>query len=117
MRLISFFVGITICAAAPMAVAASPTGHYAVNGISTAGGTYRGTVDVTATGDTYRVVWQVDRQTFVGTGIGNDRFMAVSYASGSDIGLALYSPHRGDWSGVWTYAGGTTASTETWKRE
>jgi hypothetical protein len=117
MRVTALLAGMMICAASPMAFAGSPVGHYEVDGNTMGGGTYSGTVDVTATGDTYHVVWSIGNETFIGTGIGNDSFMAISYASGSNTGIALYAPNGGDWSGVWTYAGGTTISTETWKRE
>ena len=116
MRPIAFLTAIMIFAAAPAALAGSPVGHYAVEGTGTGGETYSGTVAVTATGDTYHVVWEIGSETFIGTGIGNDSFMAVSYASGSNTGLALYTPHHGDWSGIWAYAGGTTISTENWTR-
>ncbi|WP_419759243.1 hypothetical protein [Acidisoma sp.] len=116
MRLMTVLTGIMICTTAPLAWAGGPVGHYAVDGTSVGSGPYTGTVEVTPTGDTYRVVWKIGSETFIGTGIGNDSFMAVSYASGSTTGLALYSSENGDWSGIWAYGGGTTISTENWTR-
>ena len=81
------------------------------------GGRYSGTVSVEKTGQTYRVIWIVGSTRYVGTGIGDKDFIAVSYKSGSDTGLALYGADGGNWSGVWTYAGGRQIGTEVWKRE
>jgi hypothetical protein len=89
-------------------------GRFAVEGRTPDGGTYRGTVEVTPTGDTLRVTWVIDGQRYVGTGIGDERFMTVSYRSGSDTGLVLLVQEDGGWSGVWTYAGGTRLGEERW---
>ena len=69
------------------------------------------------TGQTYRVIWVVAGTRYVGTGIGNKDFLAVSYKAGNDTGLALYGSDGGNWKGVWTYAGGRQIGTEVWKRE
>lgn len=96
---------------------AGPQGDYEVVGTNPGReGSYRGTVTVTQTGETYRVVWQVGGETFVGTGIGNDEFIAVSYTSDGSTGLALYGEQAGDWVGIWTYAGGREVGTESWRR-
>ena len=58
------------------------------------------------TGQTYRVIWIVGGTRYVGTGIGDKDFLAVSYMVGSDTGLALYGADGGNWAGVWTYADG-----------
>jgi len=100
------------------AFAADPVGNYSVEGTNPGGGgLYKGTVVVTQTGDTYRVVWNVAGTRYIGTGIGNRDFMAVSYRSGSDTGLALYGSDGGNWKGLWTYAGGQKVGAEIWKRE
>jgi len=75
-----------------------------------------GTVTVSKTGETYRVVWVVGSTRYIGTGIGNKDFIAVSYRSGNDTGLALYGADGGNWAGVWTYAGGQNVGAEFWKR-
>lgn len=100
------------------AFAAEPVGRYRVEG-SNPGSTsrYSGTVHVEKTGDTYRVVWVVGHTRYIGTGIGNDEFIAVSYRSGRDTGLALYRAEGDNWQGVWAYAGSRTIGTEVWKRE
>jgi len=96
---------------------ADPVGHYSVTGTNPGGkSTYSGEVVVERTGDTYRVVWDIGNARFVGTGIGNKDFIAVSYSSGNQTGLALYSDDgNGAWAGVWTYAGGKQIGTERWE--
>jgi hypothetical protein len=98
--------------------AADPVGTYSVEGNNPGGGSnYTGTVTIEQTGETYRVTWLVGGTRFVGTGIGDKNFIAVSYTSGSNTGLALYGADGGNWRGVWTYAGGRTVGTEIWKRQ
>ncbi len=98
---------------------ADPVGHYAVAGANPGGdGKYSGEVTVEKTGDTYKVVWHVGDDTFIGTGIGAKDFIAISYKSGKDTGLALYAEQSdGSWEGYWTYAGGTQIGTERWVRK
>jgi hypothetical protein len=97
---------------------ADPVGHFSVAGANPGGeGKYSGDVTVTKTGDTFKVVWHVGDDTYIGTGIGSKDFIAVSYKSGNDTGLALYAEQGdGSWSGFWTYAGGTKIGTELWVR-
>jgi hypothetical protein len=103
---------------AATALAADPVGHYSVEGANPGGGgKYSGTVSIEKTGETYRVIWIVGSTRYVGTGIGDKDFLAVSYKSGTDTGLALYGADGGNWAGVWTYAGGRQIGSEVWKRE
>ncbi len=100
-----------------VAALADPVGRYSVRGHNPGNesSTYSGSVSVTRTGDTYRVTWDIGSQTFVGTGIGSRDFLAVSYRSGSQTGLALYAQQSdGSWIGVWTYADGRTIGGERW---
>jgi hypothetical protein len=100
------------------AFAADPVGRYSVEGASPGGGDkYTGTVTVEKTGDTYRVIWVVAGTRYIGTGIGDKNFIAVSYRSGNDTGLALYGADGGNWTGIWTYAGGKEVGPELWKRQ
>jgi hypothetical protein len=101
---------------AATAFAADPVGRYAVEGNNPGGGKYTGTATVEKTGETYQVIWVVAGTRYVGTGIGDKNFIAVSYKSGDGTGLALYGANGSDWSGVWTYAGGRTMGAEVWKR-
>jgi hypothetical protein len=99
------------------AFAADPVGTYDIEGANPGGGSnYRGTVTVERTGETYRVVWVVGGTRYVGTGIGNRDFIAVSYKSGDSTGLAMYGAEGGNWTGIWTYAGGRQIGAEKWSR-
>ncbi len=94
----------------------SVVGRYNVEGRSPDGVPYNGTVEIVATGDTLRVTWLIDGQRYIGTGIGDDAFITVSYRAGNDTGLALMVNENGVWSGIWTYAGGTRLGQERWTR-
>ena len=107
----AFFFSVTA------AFAANPVGSYSVEGTNPGDGShYTGTVTVERTGDTYRVVWVVGGTRYIGTGIGNHDFLAVSYKSGSDTGLALYGPEGDNWAGVWAYSGARKLGAELWRR-
>lgn len=97
---------------------ADPVGRYFVEGTDPGkpNSSYTGTVTVEQTGDTYKVVWDIEGTKYIGTGIGNKDFLAVSYKSGNNTGLALYAPNSNGWTGVWTYAGGTQMGTDKWVR-
>ena len=47
---------------------------------------------VEKTGQTYRVIWVVAGTRYVGTGIGNKDFIAVSYKAGNDTGWRSMAP-------------------------
>ena len=96
--------------------AGDPVGTYSVSGSNPGGSSYSGTATVEKTGATYKVTWEVAGTHFEGTGIGDSRFLGVSYRAGDYSGLALYSPEGDDWVGVWTYAGGTELGKEKWTR-
>lgn len=99
------------------AAADDPVGSYDVSGTDPSNrGTYSGTASIEKTGETYRVVWQIGSDRYVGTGVGNDQFIAVSYRFGNESGLALYSSSGRGWKGVWTYSGGRQLGTEIWTR-
>jgi hypothetical protein len=83
------------------AFAADPVGRYKVEGTNPGGGSaYQGVVEVEKTGDTYRVTWDIAGSTFVGTGIGNQQGLAVSYRSGSQTGIAIYGADGDNWKGA-----------------
>jgi hypothetical protein len=118
MRALSAAISLVLVLTAGAALA-NPVGRYDVSGTNPGGGSkYSGEVSVESTGDTYRVVWNVAGQRYVGTGIGDKNFIAVSYRSGDQTGLALYAEEGdGTWVGVWTYAGGKQMGTERWERQ
>jgi len=118
MRAVAIIVSAAALVWSAAAFATDPVGHYEVEGSNPGGGgSYTGTVTVQKTGDTYRVVWDVGGTRYIGTGIGDRTFLAVSYKSGNNTGLALYSAEGEDWKGIWTYAGGRQIGPEAWKRE
>ncbi|HVV94796.1 MAG TPA: hypothetical protein VHD15_15395 [Hyphomicrobiales bacterium] len=110
--------GAFLLASTALALAAGPVGTYSVKGTNPGkpDSPYSGTVTVTQTGDTYRVKWEIGDDSYTGTGIGSDKFLAVTYSGGDDqTGLALYAPNAsGVWEGIWTYAGSKTIGTESW---
>lgn len=110
---------------------ADPAGSYDVVGENPdTGGEYRGTVEVSRTGQTYRVVWNIAGTKYVGTGLGavfdegtfrigaanaSDRALSVGYTSGRTFGMAFYiEQDNGSWEGVWTYGGSNKVARETW---
>lgn len=113
----SLFVAAALLWSATAAFAADPTGSYEVQGTNPDNTTYSGTVTVTQTGQTYKVVWKVGGDTFTGTAIGNQDFLAISYVYDKDTGLVLLGSDGGNWNGVWAYADGTKMAKETWKRQ
>jgi hypothetical protein len=112
-----FIAGCVVAVLAGTAAFADPVGRYDVAGTNPGGSTYSGTVTVQKTGDTYKVTWNIGGSQYNGTGIGNDEFIAVSYASGGNTGLALLSDQGDEWKGIWTYANGTKLGTEVWTKK
>jgi hypothetical protein len=107
--LVAFFSLVT-------SVLADPLGTYKISGTNPGDNSrYSGTVVVTRNGDTYRVVWTIGGQQYIGTGIGNKDFLAVSYASGNQTGLALYGASGNTWRGIWAYANGRQLGSEVWE--
>jgi hypothetical protein len=114
----------------PTFALAEPTGDYQVQGKNPDGKPYTGVVQVTRTGETYSVKWNVGGTEFIGTGLGakfiGDRFqmgpaspddtaISVGYISGNSFGMAMYFQQPdGTWQGIWTYGGSDKASLENW---
>jgi hypothetical protein len=111
-------IALTLSLLASAAWAADPAGTYNVKGRNPGGsGAYSGTVVVQKSGDTYQVVWDIDGTSFVGTGVGNDEFLAVGYESKSFNGLAMYIAKGDTWDGIWTAIGGKQIGTEVWTKQ
>ncbi len=127
-RLLAATAGLALLTTASWA---DPTGRYNVVGTNPdSGGEYRGTVSVTRTGETYKVVWDIAGTRFVGTGLGalvqkgrytvgpahsEDTSISIGYVSGNSFGQAFYFEQKdGSWQGVWTYGGSKKIATETW---
>ena len=108
-HLVALSTGLALLATAALA---DPSGKYAVDGKGPDGNGYKGTATITKTGDTYKVVWSIAGEKYIGTAVGDDDFFAVGYKSGNDSGIAVYGREGKTWKGVWTYSGGTTVGTE-----
>ena len=128
---------ISACAliAAPSLALADPTGTYDLVGRNADnGGTYKGTVEVSRMGATYKVVWVIAGKQSIGTGLGshfengdtivtgpardNDAGLSVGYINKDSFGIATYYLRPdGSWSGVWTYGGSQHITSETWTRQ
>lgn len=117
--------------ALPAAAHADPAGLYDLTGANPDNGeTYKGTVKVTRTGETYSVVWKIANEKISGIGIGiqlvdgravlgpasrDDVGLSVSYQSGGTNGVVVYFEQPdGTWHGTWAYAGWKQISTEDW---
>lgn len=122
--------------AAPALALADPSGSYNVVGRNADdGSTYKGTVEVSRVGATYKVVWMIDGEKSVGTGLGShfedggktivtgpatdkDTGIAVGYTNKDSYGIATYYLQSdGTWKGVWTYGGSQHITSETWTRQ
>ena len=127
---------ISACAliAAPGLALADPSGTYNVVGRNTDGGTYKGTVEVSRMGATYKVVWVIGGKQSVGTGLDShfengdtivtgpasdkDTGLSVGYLNKDSYGVATYYLQRdGSWQGVWTYGGSEHTTSENWTRQ
>ena len=109
----------TIVAAALLAAvsmtagAASPSGDFNVTGTNPGGaGTYSGTVSVTPTGDTFRVVWHVGSDTVQGTGLWVDDKFCIGYQGNSVAVMTEQSD--GSWKGHWANGSDRSVGTERW---
>lgn len=117
--------------ALPAAALADPAGTYDLTGLNPdSGETYKGTVTVTRTGETYSVVWKIGNDTVSGVGVGlrfvngrpvigpanpNDAGLSISYESGGEHGIATYLERPdGAWHGIWAFNGWKRISTEDW---
>jgi hypothetical protein len=117
MRIASVFAAVTaMFFLLTGAASAQLVGRYAIDGQNPNGTQYQGTASVERTGDTFRVIWVVGEARFVGTGIGSDDALAITYRSGNNTGVALLYREAGETRVVWTYAGGTAVGAERWRR-
>jgi hypothetical protein len=124
-------VSIAIALGLATAALADPTGSYSVKGTNPDNGKqYTGSVEVTRTGQTYTVIWNIAGDEFVGTGLGahfignrfelgsasdDDTAISVGYVSKNSFGMAMFFEQEdGHWEGAWTYGGSQIAASEDW---
>lgn len=115
----------------PSAALADPVGTFDVRGINSNDGShYDGTVRITRTGETYKVVWTLGSEPMSGIGVGirfvdgriitgpaskHDKGISVAYQSGDAVGTAVYFEQPdGTWHGTWAYSGWDHIATEDW---
>ncbi|MBL8839170.1 MAG: hypothetical protein JNL66_23145 [Alphaproteobacteria bacterium] len=113
-RLFSAFAfALLLFVAAP--ALAQPVGTFDVQGIDDGGDPYTGTVTVTQTGQTYRVEWQVEDQTFRGVGIFAEGALSVGFTGEGVTGVAIYRlGPNGVWQGTWAFVDQDETHTENW---
>ncbi len=104
-------------AAFAMPALAQMTGQYKVQGKNPDGSSYGGSASIEKTGDTYRVVWNIGGERYIGTGIGSDEAIAIGYRSGSNTGVVLLVKQGDEYYSVWTYLNGRELGGEKWTRQ
>ncbi|OIO36631.1 MAG: hypothetical protein AUJ72_05800 [Candidatus Omnitrophica bacterium CG1_02_46_14] len=92
-------------------------GNYAVTGSNPGGkGNYKGTVIITKTNDTYKLVWSVG-SAYIGTGILMDNVLAVTYTDENKkwFGIVAYkiTDAGKKLEGTWCAHGSQDLGTET----
>ena len=81
-------------------------GVYRSEGVNPDGTKYRGTVEIAKDDQTYLVRWLARQVTSIGIGIVRGDMLAVSYYTGTNIGIALYHIEKGPrLTGEWTVLG------------
>lgn len=91
-----------VCGAQEMAL----DGVYRSEGVNPDGTKYRGTVEIAKDDQTYLVRWLARQVTSIGIGIVRGDVLAVSYYTGTNIGIALYHIEKGPrLTGEWTVLG------------
>jgi hypothetical protein len=97
------------------AFAQAVEGRYRVEGRD-GSNTYAGTATVSRTGETFRIQWRIGDETYNGTGIGDERFLAVSFTSAQGSGVGLWGREGEGWKGIWTWSNGRALQPEAWTR-
>jgi hypothetical protein len=91
----------------PLASFAGGPGDYKVEGKNKDGDTYSGVASISKTGDgTYRIRWDLDGDKYEGFAVGDDKFLAISFSQGRDVGAAfLVEDDKGGYISVWAFKG------------
>ena len=91
-----------VCSAQDVAL----DGVYRSEGVNPDGTKYRGTVEIAKDDQTYLVRWLARQVTSIGIGIVRGDVLAVSYYTGTNIGVAIYHIEKGPrLTGEWTVLG------------
>jgi hypothetical protein len=111
----SFLTTLVAVALATTTANADLIGHYKVAGTAPDGAPYSGEATVELVGNIFHVVREISGQRYIGTGIGRQNILAVTYHSGTTTVLALYSQDEtGRWTGTWTSVDAGQIGTERW---
>jgi hypothetical protein len=94
------------------------TGSYTVDGATSDGSPYTGTVTITRDGDRYDVAWAVSTGQYTGVGLRAGDLLIVGYANaGSTAGAVDYRIDGSALVGRWIRPGAVTAGTEVLRRQ
>ena len=95
---------------------AGPEGRYNISGANPGGGgTYRGTVRVTARGDAFDVTWRIGGQRYSGIGVFDGKVLSVAYYGSNLTGVAVYKAQTdGSFRGVWAVRGSGRLGAKNW---
>ena len=102
LAIVLHFFAPAVCSAQDVAL----DGVYRSEGVNPDGTKYRGTVEIAKDDQTYLVRWLARQVTSIGIGIIRGDVLAVSYYTGTNIGVALYHIEKGPrLTGEWTVLG------------
>jgi hypothetical protein len=88
----------------------APAGHYVVNGLNPNGSRYSGTLDVTASGDSYQFAWVTGASQFQGVGTLAGNVLTVNW--GSNTTPLIYAvADAGSLHGLWADGHGEEVAT------
>jgi hypothetical protein len=95
--------------------AQAPVESFATEGVI-GGQSYRGTVAVQQTGDTYALLWRTGNEEIRGVGILRNNLLITGFVAANNVGgFAYYQRGQdGTWEGEWALVGGTEVGRERW---
>jgi hypothetical protein len=91
-------------------------GVHAVKGLNPDGTSYRGSLTITKTGDTYQLQWEILGRTIKGVGIKVDNALFVASVYDGSFGVVSYTFEGSRAKGVWTTGGESKLGSETLSR-
>ncbi|MCW5721260.1 MAG: hypothetical protein KIS86_08970 [Devosia sp.] len=113
----ALLTAMAVLALSTVAFAQDIAGRYSLEGGNPgSSGRYGGEVEVTASGDTYQVIWRIGGQTQEGTGVLVGEVFSVAWQQkGAAPGIAVYERGGdGTLSGVWAPMGSSALGIEVW---
>ncbi|MEZ4221165.1 MAG: hypothetical protein R3B13_09555 [Polyangiaceae bacterium] len=94
------------------------SGNYDVSGSSPQGGSgYKGTLQITPTGPTYKVAWRLTSgESYTGVGILQGKTLVVGWGIGGSAGVVLYNSSGTTLDGKWAQPDNSALGTEKLSR-